>query len=131
MKIEINEDIIAWQKQRIWLFLFIKILTITQILASRINYNEHQYRVINNIAESFGWKTYNEFKQFLFIGEGSCGEVRSMYYLAKELIKISEYKFNFYFKLAKKYQEFSQGWWKYYYNSAARFGFERKSYKIE
>ena len=26
-----------------------------------------------------------------------------------ELIKISEYKFNFYFKLAKKYQEFSQG----------------------
>ncbi|MCQ2318981.1 MAG: four helix bundle protein [Bacteroidales bacterium] len=46
--------------------------------------------ISNNIAEGFERKTNNEFKQFLYISKGSCGEVRSMIYLAKELEMINE-----------------------------------------
>ena len=41
--------------------------------------------VMNNIAEGFERRTDNEFRQGLFIAKGSCGEVRSMIYLATEL----------------------------------------------
>ncbi|MFY0652875.1 MAG: four helix bundle protein [Cyclobacteriaceae bacterium] len=45
---------------------------------------------MNNIAEGFERQTNKEFRQFLFIAKGSCGEVRSMIILAKELKKIDE-----------------------------------------
>ena len=49
---------------------------------------------MNNIAEGFERQTNKEFKQFLFIAKGSCGEVRSMLYLAKELKKITDNDFS-------------------------------------
>jgi four helix bundle protein len=48
---------------------------------------------MNNIAEGFERKSNNEFKQFLYIAKGSCGEVRSMLYLANELKKITNEEF--------------------------------------
>ena len=40
---------------------------------------------MNNIAEGFERKTNREFKRFLYIAKGYCGELRSMIYLAVEL----------------------------------------------
>ena len=49
---------------------------------------------MNNIAEGFERNTDKEFKFFLFIAKGSCGEVRSMLHLAKSLKYLDEEKSN-------------------------------------
>jgi four helix bundle protein len=49
---------------------------------------------MNNIAEGFERRTNKEFKQFLFIAKGSCGEVRNMMYLARELDYVNDNNFN-------------------------------------
>lgn len=45
---------------------------------------------MNNIAEGFERRGDREFRQFLFIAKGSCGEVRSMLNLGFELNYINE-----------------------------------------
>ena len=46
--------------------------------------------VSNNIAEGYERDSNQEFIRFLFIAKGSCGEVRSMAYLARRVKLLSD-----------------------------------------
>ena len=87
------EDIIAWQKA--------KSLTLQLYLALKAS-RDFSYRdqilraatsIMNNIAEGFERKGDREFRRFLSIAKGSCGEVRSMLYLGYELEYYSKEQF--------------------------------------
>lgn len=56
--------------------------------------------VSNNIAEGFERKTNKEWIYFLYVAKGSCGEVRSMLYLAKDQNMINETEMDIIMKLA-------------------------------
>ena len=84
------EDLIAWQKgqdfsSQIYLhFRDIKDYAFKdQICRASVS-------ISNNIAEGFERRSNKEFKNFLFIAKGSCGEVRSMLALALDLGYISQ-----------------------------------------
>ncbi len=48
--------------------------------------------VMNNIAEGFERRSNTEFKRFLDFSKASCGEVRSMLYLAEDLMYVDKDK---------------------------------------
>ena len=62
---------------------------------------------MNNIAEGFERKSNKEFRQYLYIAKGSCGEVRSMLYLANDLKKISEKDFQTLYNLSQEISTFN------------------------
>ena len=64
---------------------------------------------MNNIAEGFERKGDKEFSKFLFISKGSCGEVRSMLHLAKELRYLSEEQFRHLFDLSEEVSRLLSG----------------------
>lgn len=94
MKINKFEDILAWQKSKIFVikiysqFRFCKDFSFKdQILRASVS-------IMNNIAEGFEKMSNKDFKKFLYISKGSCGEVRSMLYLAKQLNYIDQNLFD-------------------------------------
>ncbi len=93
MKIERFEDIISWQKSKELSVSIYKIFKSDTDFGFRNQIEKASVSVMNNIAEGFERQTNNEFRQFLYIAKGSCGEVRSMLYLAKDLDKITNENF--------------------------------------
>jgi len=84
MRIISFEDSISWQKAR----------EISGLVYSSFsNVRDYDYKsqiqraavsVMNNIAEGFERGSNRDFIKFLYIAKGSCGEVRSMLYLARD-----------------------------------------------
>lgn len=102
MTIERFEDIIAWQKSREMSVLIYRTFDNSKDFSFRDQIQRAGVSVMNNIAEGFERQINKEFKQFLYIAKGSCGEVRSMLYLAKDLGKINENTFSELYKLSEE-----------------------------
>jgi four helix bundle protein len=90
MKIDRFEDIIAWQKAKLLTVNIYKLFSDNKDFGFKDQIQRASVSIMNNIAEGFERKGNAEFKHFLFIAKGSCGEVRSMLILAKEIEKLDE-----------------------------------------
>lgn len=90
MLIQRFEDILAWQKAKA---LYLEIREKFKVCKD-YDFLSQLFRcalsVSNNIAEGFERRTNNEFRCFLYISKGSCGEVRSLLGIAVELRYISK-----------------------------------------
>ncbi|OGI92727.1 four helix bundle protein [Candidatus Nomurabacteria bacterium RIFCSPLOWO2_01_FULL_46_18] len=93
MKIEKFEDIQIWQRARELSLLCYKIFGQSRDFGFRDQIQRAAVSVMNNVAEGFERMGNKEFRKFLFISKGSCGEVRSMLYLALDLNYISKNEF--------------------------------------
>lgn len=93
MRIEKFEDIIGWQKSKGLTIDVYRQFRECRDFGFKNQIERAAVSIMNNIAEGFERKSDKEFKHFLFIAKGSCGEVRSMLYLALELGYISENNF--------------------------------------
>ncbi|MEA3318067.1 MAG: four helix bundle protein, partial [Bacteroidota bacterium] len=89
MRIDRFEDILSWQKAKELTIQIYKLFEKSKDFGFKDQIQRASVSIMNNIAEGFERKSNNEFKQFLFIAKGSCGEVRSMLYLANELKYLS------------------------------------------
>jgi four helix bundle protein len=99
MKFERFEDIVAWQKARILTMNIYAAFSKCKDYSFCDQIQRAAVSVMNNIAEGYERKSNNEFKHFLFMSKGSCGEVRSMLYAALDLKKITEDDFTALFPL--------------------------------
>jgi four helix bundle protein len=109
MGIEKFEDIIAWQKAKEMTILIYNNFKDSKDFGFKDQIQRAGVSVMNNIAEGYERKTNNEFRQFLYIAKGSCGEVRSMLYLVKELNTISEDTFKKLYSLAEEISKILSG----------------------
>lgn len=94
MSIEKFEDIIAWKKAGELSLLIYKQFNECRDFGFKSQIERASVSIMNNIAEGFERRTNKEFKNFLYIAKGSCGEVRSMLYLALRLNYVDKEKFN-------------------------------------
>ena len=76
MKIERFEDIFAWQLAKELTISIYSLFENSNDFGFKDQIQRASISIMNNIAEGFERKTNNEFKQFLFIAKGFCGEVR-------------------------------------------------------
>ena len=100
MKINKFEDILSWQKSKVLTINIYKAFKETKDFGFKNQIERASVSIMNNIAEGFERKSNKEFIYFLFVAKGSCGEVRSMLYLAKELNKINEQQFKEFYNLS-------------------------------
>jgi len=87
------EEIISWQKAKVLTIDIYKTFENSKDFGYKNQIERASVLIMNNIAEGFERKSNKEFRQFLYISKGSCGEVRSMLYLAKDLKKVDDDKF--------------------------------------
>jgi four helix bundle protein len=90
MKIERFEDIICWKKAGELSVDIYSSFSENRDYGFRDQIQRASISVMNNIAEGFERRTDSEFKHFLYVAKGSCGEVRSRLYIARKLKYIDQ-----------------------------------------
>ena len=116
MKIEKFEDLEVWQLSRELVKLIYKMSDgmispkdysfINQIQRSSIS-------IMSNIAEGFERKGTKEYMHFLYMAKGSCGELRSLLYVALDLSYVNQKQFNEIYVMAEKISKSLGGLIKY------------------
>lgn len=94
MRIEKFEYIIAWQKAKSLSLACYDSFSSMRDFSFRDQIQRASISIMNNIAEGFERRSNKDFKNFLYIAKGSCGEVRSMLIMALELKYIPKGKFD-------------------------------------
>jgi len=94
MKIDRFEEIMAWQKAKDMTVTIYKLFKNNKDYGFKDQIQRASISIMNNIAEGFERKSNPEFKNFLYIAKGSCGEVRSMLHLANDLNYITKEKYS-------------------------------------
>jgi four helix bundle protein len=79
------EDLVFWQKSKHLIIKLYKIFGTSKDYGFKDQILRAGVSISNNIAEGFERQTKKEWKHFLFIAKGSCGEVRNMIILGEEL----------------------------------------------
>jgi len=92
--IEKFEDIIAWRKAKELTTEIYQTFKDNRDFAFRDQIQRASVSIMNNIAEGFERGSDADFKRFLYIAKGSCGEVRSMLYIAQELKYLEDTSFD-------------------------------------
>ncbi|MFA7718139.1 MAG: four helix bundle protein [Candidatus Absconditabacterales bacterium] len=87
------EEILSWQKAQDLSYEIYKLLSSLRDFSFRDQIQRASVSISNNIAEGFERKSNSEFKYFLYVAKGSCGELRSMLTLGKRLGYIDEKTF--------------------------------------
>ena len=94
MGIKRFEDIHSWGKAKDLTIKIYEIFRDSKDFGFKGQIERASVSIMNNIAEGFERMTNKEFIHFLYIAKGSCGELRSMLHLAKDLNKIDEDQFD-------------------------------------
>jgi len=112
MKIDKFEDILAWQKAKILTLTIYKSFSSQRDYGFKDQIQRASVSIMNNIAEGFERRGDKEFKYFLSIAKGSCGEVRSMLYLGYELKYLPKQEFDKLYTLAVEVSKMIAGFMK-------------------
>ncbi|MDQ5969518.1 MAG: hypothetical protein QG593_35 [Patescibacteria group bacterium] len=109
MTINSFEEIIAWQKAKV---LTKDVYLITKSINDRGYVSQLQraaVSIMNNIAEGYERRSNKEFRQFLYIAKGSCGETRSMIILGSDIGYIKREKASELIELSKEISKILSG----------------------
>lgn len=93
MRIYKFEEIQSWQKAKELTVGVYKNFSDNKDYGFKDQIQRASVSVMNNIAEGFESQSNKVFIRYLYIAKASCGEVRSMLYLAKEFNYISDEQF--------------------------------------
>jgi four helix bundle protein len=112
MKISRFEDLIAWQKSRELFKIMHKMISQKPLSANypmRDQMTRSSLSVMSNIAEGFDRGGNREFIQFLYVSKGSCSELRSQLFAAKDAGYLSQEDFSTLYNLADEISRIIHG----------------------
>jgi four helix bundle protein len=84
------EDLKVWQKGQQVFLAVNEVLKESKMFFFKDQLLRACLSISNNIAEGFERKSNKEYAYFLYVAKGSCGEVRSMIHLGKQMELFSE-----------------------------------------